>query len=211
MSSFLGKLNLRPQERRFVVIVGIIVFVVVNVWFVWPHFADWQKTRTAMEADREKLETYQEKIAMNEGENGYAARLAELSDGARIEVDEREIELLRTVQNQAVKSRMGVTRYDPINRANALRSSEFFEEQSLRITVKTGEKELVDFLTAISEGNSMIRVRNLDVRPDNQRYQLEGSVVLVASYQKSAGRAVPSNRRTRAALQQTSANTRRQP
>jgi Tfp pilus assembly protein PilO len=211
MSSFVAKLNLRPQERRFVVIVGIIVFVVVNVWFVWPHFADWQRTRTAMEADREKLETYQNKIAMNEGKTGYAARLAELSDGARIEVDEREIELLRTVQNQAVKSRMGVTRYDPISRANALRSSEFFEEQSLRITVKTGEKELVNFLTAISEGNSMIRVRNLDVRPDNQRYQLEGSVVLVASYQKSAGRAVPSTRRTRAAPQQTSANPRRQP
>ena len=38
MNSYLDKLNLRPQERRLLVLVGLIVFVVLNFWFVRPHF-----------------------------------------------------------------------------------------------------------------------------------------------------------------------------
>ena len=31
-----NSLNLRPSERRLLVIVGLILFVVVNIWFIWP-------------------------------------------------------------------------------------------------------------------------------------------------------------------------------
>ena len=43
--SIFDKLNLRPQERRLVVIVGLIIFVLLNMWFVWPYFDDWGRVR----------------------------------------------------------------------------------------------------------------------------------------------------------------------
>ena len=43
-------MNLRPQERRLVVFVGIVFFVVLNIWLVWPHFGDW--TKVSMDRER---------------------------------------------------------------------------------------------------------------------------------------------------------------
>ena len=48
MMGFLDKLNLRPHERRLVVIVALVVFVVLNIWLVWPQFGtvgQWQQRR----------------------------------------------------------------------------------------------------------------------------------------------------------------------
>ena len=42
-TSIFDKLNLRPQERRLVVIVGMVLFVLINWWFVWPFFGEWGK------------------------------------------------------------------------------------------------------------------------------------------------------------------------
>src|SRR5436190_2066563 len=49
MKSMFDKLNLRPQERRLVVFVGIVIFVVVNVVFVYPIFGDYGKTNAFIE------------------------------------------------------------------------------------------------------------------------------------------------------------------
>ena len=58
MNSFLDRLNLRPQERRLVVGVLVIVFVVVNLWFVWPHAGDLKIARAFFsvigDAERER-------------------------------------------------------------------------------------------------------------------------------------------------------------
>jgi len=43
----------------------------------------------------------------------------------------------------------------------------------------------VDFLYNLGSGNSLIRVRDLSLRPDPPRQQLSGNVKLVASYQKN--------------------------
>ncbi len=40
------------------------------------------------------------------------------------------------------------------------------------------------FLHALGSGDSMIRVRDMDLRPDPPRYRLNGTITLVASYQK---------------------------
>ncbi|MEO6034508.1 MAG: hypothetical protein ABIQ35_04560, partial [Verrucomicrobiota bacterium] len=57
--------------------------------------------------------------------------------------------------------------------------------QSIQISVNTGEKELVDFLLNIGSGSSMIRVRDLDLKPaDQNRYRLQGRITLSANYQK---------------------------
>ena len=43
----------------------------------------------------------------------------------------------------------------------------------------------MDFLYSLGSGNSLIRVRDLTMRPDAPRQQLSGTVKLVASYQKN--------------------------
>ena len=45
MTSYLDRLNLRPFEKRLVVGVGAVLFVVLNAWFVVPHFSDLSQAR----------------------------------------------------------------------------------------------------------------------------------------------------------------------
>jgi len=45
MNSLFAKLNLQPQERRLVVAIGLVVFIVINFLFIWPHFGDWKKLK----------------------------------------------------------------------------------------------------------------------------------------------------------------------
>ena len=40
MKNPFDQLNLRPQERRVLVIVGLIIFVVLNILFVRPLFGE---------------------------------------------------------------------------------------------------------------------------------------------------------------------------
>ena len=75
---------------------------------------------------------------------------------------------------------------------NALKGSsskpnEFFEEQTLRLGVNpTGDKELIDFLVAIGNSDLMVRVKELNLNPDQGGYKLMGSINLVASFQKKS-------------------------
>src|SRR6516164_2047915 len=80
--------QLRPFEKRVVVGVMSLVFVVLNVWFVLPHFSDWSKVKArtakahktleAFQKEIAELPTYQTNIARLMGENG--ARAVESED-----------------------------------------------------------------------------------------------------------------------------------
>lgn len=43
MNEYFSRLN--PSERRFVVVVALLFFIVVNLFWVWPHFSDWESSR----------------------------------------------------------------------------------------------------------------------------------------------------------------------
>ena len=45
MNNFLGQLNLTTQERRIVVAIFLVVVVVLNLLFVWPHFGEWGRLK----------------------------------------------------------------------------------------------------------------------------------------------------------------------
>jgi hypothetical protein len=47
MKEFFARLN--PTERRFVVGVAVVFFLVINIVWVWPHFSDWSQTRIKMD------------------------------------------------------------------------------------------------------------------------------------------------------------------
>jgi len=197
--SLLDQLNLRPQEKRILAAVLVVALVLVSIFFVWPKLGERPKLVTALEAARKKLQSYQAEIARVPD---YQARLRELEgQGSAVLREEQALQLMRTIQTQAGEHGVPITSTRVgVPSPSTTSTNAFFDEQTMIIGVNTGERELVNFLHALGTGNSMIRVRDMDLRPDPPRYKLNGSITLVASYQKkTAASAAPALARVVAA------------
>ncbi len=180
--TFLDKLNLRPQERRLVVLVAVVIFIVLNFLLVRPHFGEWKITENKIQQIGTTLGTFQKETARMPD---YRNRLATLQTNGS-DVLSEELALQRIVQTQASSHGLMVNRYDPRARGSDTHTNQFFGEQTLAINFTSGGKELVDFLVDIAAGNSMIRVREMNVKPDPSQTKLMGDITLIASYQKKA-------------------------
>lgn len=185
MTGFLDKLNLRPGEKRLVVVVAFIVFVVLNLWFVVPHYGDHIKAQAELEKARKTLAIFQ-KETEPKAVGELQKHLADLeSQGQSILPSEQSLDLIRIIQNQAAQSGVNITAQSEVTTTASGKTNAFFEEKARMITVVTGEKELVDFLVSLSSTNSMIRVRTMTLKPDQSGTRLQGNITLVASYQRA--------------------------
>lgn len=184
----LDRLNLRPQERRLLVIVALIVFVVLNFWFVRPRFHDWSRTQADLQKGRRELAKYRREIAEVSATEGYQRKLEKYKgEGGNVPSQDQAIQLLRIVQTKAAASGVQQNGITPVPRSSTGKTNEFFEEQSLTMNfVNTGEKELVDFLYNLGANDSLLRVRDMTIRPElPNAFKLSGSVTLTASFQKN--------------------------
>ena len=185
MSSALDRLNLRPQERRLVIGVGIFVFLLVNYFLVWPRFDDLKTHKSAMERSRKKFREYQAEV---DKMPKYKETLAKLEEGnPMVESAEQALLLIRRVQEQAARSGVTLASQRPVPKEN-IKANDFFDEEGLAIVFTAGDRELVEFLVTLSGDNSMIRVRDMDLQPDPSRTQLTCKLTLFASYPKAAAR-----------------------
>ncbi len=182
MTNPLDQLNLRPQERRVLVIVLFLCFVALNFIFVRPLFGQWGEFKAELNKARRTHTRYQEEIAKSPTYEKLEKQLK--SSGS--EVLSEELQLQRIVDNQARVANVQVSRYAPGVRTASGRTNQFFEDQGLSIDFVTGNKELVDFLVGLASGNSMIRVQDMNLRPDSTGTKLSGNILFVASYQKKA-------------------------
>jgi hypothetical protein len=185
------KLNLTPQERRLVAGVGFIVFVFLNIWLVWPHFRDWRKISDERDKAERTLRRYQAEVAKV---GQYRSRLHELEQmGERVISDDQDLNLIATVQNQAQMHKLEV--YDTREvRTSSTQTNQFFDEKAIDIKFRADTGELVNFLESLTGTDSLIRVRDMNLRPEppNAPNRLNATLVLIASYQrptagKSAG------------------------
>ena len=178
--------QLTSVERRFLAGVAVALFLVLNIFFVWPRFGDWKKTNWRWENSNRTLKMFQDEIAQK---SAYEAKLKDLESqgGAFVPPEDQSAEFLRAVQSQAAQS--GVTIVATTRQP--ARTNQFFLEQIQSARVTAGEPQLVDFLYKLGAGNSLIRVRELSVQPDVSRMALSASIKLVASYQKKAPAARP--------------------
>ena len=170
--------NLRPLEKRLVVAVGSVLFILLNFWFVVPHFSDLSKTDARMAKANKTLTLYETEIARVPM---YKSNIAILQgEGLSVPQEEQSFNFSSTIQSQAAQS--GV----PIGSTGKIRSdtNQFFLELSQNITVQSKEEPLVDFLYNLGSGNSLIRVRDLGLHPDPPHHTLMASIRLVASYQR---------------------------
>ena len=185
--SLFDKLNLRPNERRLVIIVLIVVFIILNFIFVWPRFGDWGKIKARRTIAEGQIAQFDRETANTPG---YQMKMKDLeTQGAAVASEEQAVKLSTTVNNQAALSGVQVNRYDPV-RQTAMsiggKTNQFFEEQSGILNIIADEKALVDFLYSLGTGGSLIRVRSMTLNPDPPRHKLQGNITLVASYAKKA-------------------------
>jgi hypothetical protein len=177
--------NLRPFEKRVVVGVSALLFVVFNVWFVLPHFSDWRKVQFRMAAAQKKLGNYKNEIAQKPKYDSEIKKIE--GDALSIPQEEQSVQFLRTVQTHATQSQVGI--YGTSKQQT--RTNQFFLELSQNFTLQAGEQQLVDFLYNLGSSNSLIRVREMTIHPDQPHQALSATVKLVASYQKKAPTRAP--------------------
>jgi len=176
MKKYLARLN--STERRFVVGVFVVLFIVINLLFIWPRFKDWDKVKLQINNAQKNLQAFQKEIGQKAS---YEKLVRELeSEGTPVPPEDQMTEFLRTIQTQAARS--GVTVIG--NTPQPTGTNQFFLERAQSVSVQSGEPQLVDFLYQLGAGTSLIRVRSLTLRPDPPRFQLSATITLVASYQK---------------------------
>ena len=179
MTSYLDRLNLRPIEKRLVVGIAAVFFVVMNAWFVFPHFSDLGQAQDQRADALKKLERWQAEISQM---GKYGAGVTNLiKNGLEVPPEDQVNQFARAIQNQQAQSGIGIPSFG----RTTFQTNQFFLELSQQIGVQAGEAQLVDFLYNLGSGSSLIRVRDLAVHPDPPRQQLSGNVKLVASYQKN--------------------------
>jgi type II secretory pathway component PulM len=204
MSSYLDRLNLRPFEKRLVVGVGAVLFLVLNAWFVVPHFSDLSQARERRLEALKKLERWH--VEMDQKAKYEAGINKFRQEGLEVPPEDQQNQFARAIQDQQVRSGVGIQQFGRVT----TQTNQFFLELTQPISVQSGEEQLVDFLYRLGSGNSLIRVRDLTLRPDAPRYQLSGTVKLVASYQKNPPKkASPAANPTAARMKLTTSTAKR--
>ncbi|HXT13882.1 MAG TPA: hypothetical protein VN873_20195 [Candidatus Angelobacter sp.] len=202
--AFFARLN--PSERRFVVGVAVLFFIVANVVWIFPHFGDWGQTRQRMDDSSRKLAQFA--TGTNQIPDLQKAIDKFEHRGESVPAADQAVHFVRLIQSLAAQS--GVIPSSMSSQRQPTTNNAFFVEQSENITLQSTEKQLVDFLYNLGAGDSLIRVRVLSVQPDQSHTLLTTRATLVASYQKGPiGRtAAPApNPRTAPAKPKPAANT----
>jgi Tfp pilus assembly protein PilO len=171
--------SLRPFEKRVVMAAGVLFFIVLNAWLVWPHFSDMGQVKFRMQVAKDKLGKYQAEIAQTPT---YLKKVRELEgQGLAVPAEDQALQFVNAVNAQAGQS--GVRFLGTPGRIITV-TNQFFIEKSQNFSVQGGEKQMVDFLYTLGSGESLIRVRDLGIRAEPAHHELVGTVKLVASYQK---------------------------
>jgi len=183
MTNFLDRFGLSPQERRFVVIVAIVVFIVINWWVIIPMFGDWGRYEQKLGDTQKLVEKYNAEISK---EPEYTRRLRELEkNGTEVPSEEAALRTQQEVVNQANLTGLGYGTITPLNRgASTGKGTNFFDEAGVNVSINTGEKELIDFLVRLADKDLLIRAKSMDIGPDPSQMRLHGNLTLVKSFQR---------------------------
>src|SRR5712672_1040497 len=169
--------SLRPMEKRLVVGVGTMVVILLNLWFVVPHFSDLPKVQDRKNKAEYVKKKFEEEIARK---SIYVEGIEKLQRGGQdVPADDRMYDFQNKIQSEAVSTGVQI-RNQPKPRSQ---TNTFFIEQIQSLNLDAKEQQLVDFLFGLGNGPS-IRVRGLTLHADPSHTLLQAGVTLVASYQK---------------------------
>ncbi|MEE2948289.1 MAG: hypothetical protein VX392_08210 [Verrucomicrobiota bacterium] len=175
--SIFDKLNLSSGERRLVMIVFVVLLCAL-AWMVWGMIPNPGATQQKIAKAENDLARFKGEIT-NTVE--YNRRIRELeSMGSAVVPIEQEVNMRRTINNLTAANGVRVTRLG----RTTTKTNEFFQEYTMRVDFSSKENDIVNFLWKLGESDSMVRVSDLLVKPDKNRYRLDGWMNLTASYQK---------------------------
>ena len=165
-------------ERRIVMFV-LVVLIGVLAWMAFDMIPKPEQTNVKINkinrdlkswiAERNKVGSYKEQINKLEGMSSAVVQ------------EEQEVDMSRAINKLEASSGINVSRQGRVN----TETNNFFIEKSMRIDFSGKESQIVDFLWKLGESDSLVRVSEMRVRPDKNRYKLEGWMELTASYQKN--------------------------
>jgi len=175
--SIFDKLNLSSGERRLVMFV-LVVLLCALTWMVWGMIPDPGATQEKIDKAVIDLKRFDGEISKTDE---YNRRVRELeSMGSAVVPIEQEVNMRRTINNLTAANGVRVTRLG----RTTTKTNEFFQEYTMRVDFSSKESDIVNFLWKLGESDSMVRVSDLLVKPDKNRYRLDGWMNLTASYQK---------------------------
>jgi hypothetical protein len=194
MLRFFDRLNLTPAERRLVVVILAVAFVVVNYWIVWPRFDDFRQISDEMTSMHQKQQIYEREIARRPT---YELTLRKLqAEGSVLPPGEERIQFRSDMERLAREVGLTVPQWGQVlpERSGGQGTNAFFEAITLTMNRVSGtEAQFVDFLYRVGASNSTIRVKELSLAPGNFDQRAQGrtnlvavSIKLVASVQKAA-------------------------
>ncbi|MST00190.1 MAG: hypothetical protein EXS29_02620 [Pedosphaera sp.] len=183
MTTLFDRLNIRREDRRTVLVAFVVVFLVANAFILPSLYRSWHTVRVAIEQGESRRERLQAQIAKKPA---IMADLAQLQKRVELaESAERAELILRQQSELAEKSGLNIESKRPGSRY-AGRPGDLLGEETLTLAFTAGDKELLDFLMSTSGERSAVRIRDLDVKPEEPaRAKLRGTVTLVASYKKN--------------------------
>ena len=165
-------------ERRVVMFV-LVVLIGVLAWMAFDMIPKPEQTNVKINKinrdlkswlkERNSVGTYKDQINKLEGMSSAVVQ------------EEQEVDMSRTINKLEASSGINVSRQGRVN----TETNNFFIEKSMRIDFSGKENQIVDFLWKLGESDSLVRVSEMRVRPDKNRYKLEGWMELTASYQKN--------------------------
>ena len=101
--------HLRPLERRLAVGVAVILILVLNFVFVWPHFSDWSRLKNRLKNAHDTWTSYQAAITQTQD---YAAKVKALEgQGEFVAPEDQAINFMRTIQSQSAASGVNINSY----------------------------------------------------------------------------------------------------
>lgn len=175
--SIFDKLNLSSGERRLVMAV-LVVLMLALAWMVWGMIPSPGVTQNKIAKAQKQLNSFTNEISKIPD---YKKKIGELEGlGSAVIKIEQEVNMRRAINNLTAANGVQVTRTGRMT----TKTNDFFLEKSMRIDFSSKESDIVNFLWKLGGNDSMVRVSEMRVRPDKNRFKLDGWMNLTASYQK---------------------------
>lgn len=187
--SILDQLNMSPQEKRVVVGGSVLLFLVLNLWFVWPHYGELGETRDRLQHAETTLTRYQLEVAQ------LPTRQEQLNQfekqGALVLAEEQFNTVINEIVRLARKSKLNYEPPEADDRSENEDPDSMLQKRKVTLKFNPSSTEaLIEFLIALPSSELAIRVLDLSIAPNRTRphpgTMLAGSMTLVASFQKNA-------------------------
>ena len=176
--SIFDKYNMSAGERRVVMFVAV-VLIGVLAWMAFDMIPKPEQTNVKINKINRDLKSWKVERFKIDSYNNQINELEGMSSA--VVQEEQEVDMSRTINKLEASSGINVSRQGRVN----TETNNFFIEKSMRIDFSGKENQIVDFLWKLGESDSLVRVSEMRVRPDKNRYKLEGWMELTASYQKN--------------------------